>query len=156
MTSRAFFAYPSKPDSCGDVIAAAIRGLENVLPIVPWSRCKTSGVFVIQEICREIDQADLFFADLTGVNPNVMFELGYAIAREKRVWIVLDDSYSENQRRFEKVRILTTVGYCAYRNSEDLVKAFHHERPDQSTEKTILRDIVDQRRRPKARGGCST
>ena len=37
-----------------------------------WEECDVGGKIVIQEICREIAAADIFSADLTGMNANAL------------------------------------------------------------------------------------
>lgn len=120
-----FFAYPSRP-----AIAEAIRnGVAKInqlglIDLRTWESLSVGGKSVIGEICKHIDSAKVFCADLTGLNPNVMFELGYAIARNKRIWIAIDRSYNETAEGFNKLKILTTVGYADYRNSDDLLAKF--------------------------------
>lgn len=145
MNPSAFFAYPSNPSTCGESIATFIRTLREkaILGITPWTECRIGGRVVIQTICERINALPLFFADLTGANPNVMFELGYAIASNKRVWLILDESYLEAKRRFEELRILTTIGYRAYSNSDDLFKHFHTDRPDLSQNHTLFKDAIE-------------
>ena len=93
---------------------------------------------IVDEICKEIAHADLFCADLTHLNANVMFELGYAIAKNRRVWLLLDTSMVEAHKRFEQLRILTTVGYTNYCNSKDIEQAFYREAPYSDLNSTIF------------------
>jgi hypothetical protein len=97
---RGFFAYPSNPPTIGEAIRAAATSINGggEIFIKPWEECSVGGKIIIQEICREIEQADLFCADLTHLNPNVMFELGYAIAINKRIWLVLDTSITDSHK----------------------------------------------------------
>jgi hypothetical protein len=145
MSATAFFAFPSQPPSCGEVITNATATLErsNVVQVIPWTACSIGGVIVIKEICHHIDDSSLFFADLTGLNPNVMFELGYAIGRNKRIWLILDESYTEGKRRFQQVRILTTVGYRPYANSEDIHRSFFIDSPHLTLERTIFKEEIE-------------
>src|SRR5271156_4977711 len=91
----AFFAYPSDPASIGEVINAAISDINRTSCVVAkgWEECKVGGKVVIDEICHEIEESDIFCADLTGMNANVMFELGFAIAMNRRIWLGLDTSF---------------------------------------------------------------
>src|ERR1700722_9442723 len=122
---KGFFAYPSQP-----TISETIRnGAEKInqlglITIKTWESCKVGGKVVITEVCNAINDAQIFCADVTGLNLNVMFELGYAISRNKRIWIVIDNSHSETQANFAKLKLLTTVGYTDYRNSDDLRAKF--------------------------------
>ena len=84
---RAFFAYPPQPYAQAETVkeaAAKINGTR-VVSLRTWEDMSVAGKNVMAEICREINEAEIFCADITGLNPNVMFELGYAIARDKRI-----------------------------------------------------------------------
>ena len=102
---KCFFAYPSKPPSIPETIKTAIKEINSssLCKIKSWEECRVGGKIVIDVICREINEADIFCADLTGSNPNVMFELGYAIARKKRIWVILDTSIEESEKNFEQL-----------------------------------------------------
>ena len=93
--------------------------------------------------CAAIDESELFFADLTGANPNVMFELGYAIARDKRIWLIFDTSYKKEKNMFNELKILTTVGYVSYSNSHHIVSGFYSNNPVTDIEKTIFRTEIE-------------
>ena len=108
-----------------------------------WEEYSIGGNFIINTICDAIDEAELFFADLTGLNPNVMFELGYAIAHDKRIWLIFDDTHKDAKKMFNQLRILTTVGYVQCYNSDDIIKGFHKEKPYASIEDTIFRSEIE-------------
>lgn len=122
-----FFAYPTVPASSGDSIRQAVRQLnsDGFVQMKTWEECKVGGKFVINTICKEIEKADIFCADLTGINPNVLFELGYAVALDKRIWLAIDPSYSDKKQDFDRLRFLTTVGYAQFSNSRDIVDNFY-------------------------------
>jgi hypothetical protein len=50
-----------------------------------------SSIIPIETIERKITEADICFADISEDNPNVWFELGYAIAAGKDICIVCDE-----------------------------------------------------------------
>ena len=93
---KGFFAYASAPHSISATIRAAIQAINKNQGAViqSWEELQINGKYLIREICDAIDQSDFFCADITGINPNVLFELGYAIATDKRIWLISDDSYS--------------------------------------------------------------
>lgn len=142
---KAFFAYPSSQPTLKESIHGAIPELNNKgrVNIKTWEECNTGGKFVINTICNAIDEAQLFFADLTGLNPNVMFELGYAIARDKRIWLILDDTYTEQNKMFKQLKILTTVAYVPCCNSQDIVSGFYENNPVEDMENTIFRTAIE-------------
>jgi hypothetical protein len=107
-----------------------------------WESCKVGGKIVIGEICKEIDRANIFCADLTGLNHNVMFELGFAIARNKRIWLAIDPSVSETKADWSKLKILTVVGYSEYNNSDHLLAQFLKEQPWIDLNATIFNQAI--------------
>jgi hypothetical protein len=141
---RAFFAYPSEPYARSETIKQASRDINKAktVHIRPWEDMSISGKNVIGEICREINLAQVFCADITGLNPNVMFELGYAIARDKRIWLVFDTSFTDLRKQFDQFQILTTTGYSKYTNSDDIVNAFFHDHPHLDLDNTIFRSSI--------------
>lgn len=136
----AFYAYPSVPTSVGEVVRAAAYQINRggQAKIETWEDMRVSGKFVIAEICDCIKNADLFCADLTGLNANVVFELGYAIAQNKRIWLTQDTSFTDKKKDFDRFKTLTTIGYVGVTNSADLTKAFLKERPFEDVSDTIF------------------
>jgi nucleoside 2-deoxyribosyltransferase len=141
---RVFFAYPSQPRTLSETIreAAAEINKARVVNVRTWEEMAVTGKNVIQEICREINESQIFCVDLTGLNPNVLFELGYAIARDKRIWPIFDTSFPELRKRFDELRLLTTTGFAPYTNSEDILRTFLREKPYLDVENTIFRKSI--------------
>jgi hypothetical protein len=145
-TVSGFFAYPSKPVSCGDAIRQAVDVLNGygIVSIRTWEQCQVGGKLVIFELCKAIDQSQLFCADVTDMNANVMFELGYAIARKKRIWLILDPTIVESKSQFEQLRILTTVGYARYSSSSEIVNRFTQDHPDSDLQSTLYAQAIER------------
>ncbi len=139
-----FFAYPSQPPDIGETIRYGVRKINErgQAQIRTWEDCKVGGKAIIQEICRCIDESDIFCADLCGLNANVMFELGYAIAKNKRTWLTLDPTVGKYKSEFEQMRILTTIGYAKYTNSSDINSHFHNDQPYADRETTIFEQLI--------------
>src|ERR1039457_7462576 len=110
MNVSGFFAYPSKAD-IAEIIKNGIAKINETgaVHLKTWESCRVGGKLIIGEICKEINAADIFCADLTGLNHNVMFELGFAIARNKRIWLAIDPSVIETKADWSKLKILTVV-----------------------------------------------
>ncbi len=89
---------------------------------------------LVNNICRAISAADLFICDLTYLNPNVLFELGFAIAQRRKIWVTLNRSFREAPAAYGRTTYLSTLGYVPYRNSSEVVEAFHRERPHQTSQ----------------------
>ena len=127
---KAFFAYPSRSPTLKEAIHVAVPELnkKGQVKIKTWEECNIGGKFVINTICDAINEAKLFFADLTGLNANVMFELGYAVARDKRIWLIFDETYTEEKKMFDQLKVLTTIGYVPCCNSANIVSGFYKDK----------------------------
>ena len=147
---QAFFAYPSRIPTLKEAIHGVVPELneKGQVNIRTWEQCNIGGKFVIDTICNAIDEAELFLADLTGLNANVMFELGYAIACGKRIWLILDDTYTKEKDMFEQLKILTTVGYVSCCNSQNIVSGFYKDKPFADIENTIFRAPIEPNLKP--------
>jgi hypothetical protein len=130
--SEIFFAYPSKPDLLRETIHTASDRISRVggLRARRWEDLHVSGRLVIDQILGAIDRAHAGVFEITHLNENVLFELGYAVGRRKRVFPIIDAANETGQAKWHETRILSTVGYTGYRNSEDIFAAFLSERPD--------------------------
>ena len=65
--------------------------------------------------------------DITGLNSNVLFELGYAIGLRKRVWLTLDVTKRNSQKLAKSLNIVDSIGYRMYTNHENIVDQFHSD-----------------------------
>jgi hypothetical protein len=139
-----FFAYPSEPIGLSEAIEEGISSLNNGKSIIvdSWKEIKVGGKFIITEICKAIDNHDLFACDITSLNPNVLFELGYAIGNNKRIWVTRDPSVDESNKDYARLDLLTTIGYAPYTNSIKLVEAFYRDRPYEDLNNTIFNTVI--------------
>jgi hypothetical protein len=122
-----FFAYSGQPKSSGDSIEEAIKIINDAgdVLLTSWKKFSINGRTIIEDVIKAIDNADYFCADLTGLSDNVIFELGYAISKNKSIFLVLDSSHTESIRKYNELSLLTTTGHKKYINSFDIVKSFN-------------------------------
>jgi Cdc6-like AAA superfamily ATPase len=122
-----FFAYSGKPYSVGESIEEAIELVNSsgIASLKSWKSYTVNGkLVVIDKVTKAIDEAEYFCADLTGFSDNVIFELGYAIAKNKAIFLILDSSHIESTKRYKEFSSLTTLDYQKYINSSDIRQAF--------------------------------
>lgn len=118
-----FFAYPSNPSELGQCIEEAVNQLnksQSNLEIKTWRQLDIIGHFISSEVLSGIDNADFFLADITRLNFNVTYEIGYAIGRSKRVLLIKNKSLTNNGAKIEDVGIYDTLGYEEYQNAIEL------------------------------------
>ena len=76
--NKTFFAYPNKPPDLGITIENAIKEINSVgEKVLSWKALDIIGNFINKEIVDGIN-GRVFVADITVLNCNVIYELGYA------------------------------------------------------------------------------
>ena len=119
---KGFFAYPASPSQIGDTVEAAITAAseDHNCIVQSWSSLDIPGSFIAAEVLSGIDEADFLVADISILNFNVTYEIGYAIGSGKRVLICKNKSILEKSPTIREVGIFDTIGYEEYENSGEL------------------------------------
>lgn len=118
-----FIAFPSQPPLIGVTIRAAMDELRkdrNSPNLKTWEENDIAGRFIVDPILSEIEASDVLVADITRLNFNVVFEIGYAIGARKRVILVRNKSIVGGDDLIRDVGIFDTLGYSTYTNSIEL------------------------------------
>ncbi|MBC1896410.1 hypothetical protein HCA68_01885 [Listeria booriae] len=129
---RAFYAFSNYDKN----IVSTIEGMTSEvndsidgINISKWSDFNVGGKSIISNILKQIDECDLFICDLSYLNSNVLYELGYAIAKDKKIWITMHKECTESKTLYKRLRTLSTIGYREYSSVSDLVNGFRAEMP---------------------------
>src|SRR5258708_16202820 len=118
-----FVAYSSQPPQVGTPIDAAVSLCNRSdLPFLAesWRQIDIPGRFIIEGILDNIQKAHFVVADITRLNFNVTFEVGYALGRGKRVVLVLDRAAEPETKDVMQLGIFDTLGYSQYSNAQEL------------------------------------
>ena len=143
---RVFYAYPAHPPSIGETISASIAKIsaddrlrKDNVRFRQWTENTASGRGLVATILGQIDRSQVFACDLTYPNPNVSFELGYAIAKSKRIFASLNSTVQDSDKNYKRIYFtLLHMGYTSYENHEELAFSFLLEKPWQSLHHTLL------------------
>jgi hypothetical protein len=122
-TIKAFFAYPSSLGEVTQAIAGAQRlasGRRRELELHLWVENDIAGRPLTDPIFERIAQSEILFADVTTINFNVTFEIGYAIGLGKRVYITRNENFRRETELIDKIGIFDTLGFQSYSNEETL------------------------------------
>jgi hypothetical protein len=117
-----FVVYPSTPKQLGQTlenITGRLPGLDNI-NIESWEQLDIPGRFIVDGVLKKIDSADFVIADITRLNFNVTFEIGYSIGKGKRVIFILNSALNPARKDIESLGIYDTIGYKEYENSGEL------------------------------------
>lgn len=121
----AFFAYPSGP---AELVAPIRSGLELLArrsgsPTVrSWEENEIAGRFIQEPIAEQILAHTHFIADISFYNFNVFYEIGFAIANDRRI-VLTRNTALKGDRAGQRFPLLDTVGHLGYRNSSELADA---------------------------------
>jgi hypothetical protein len=120
---KAFVAYTSRDDEVATIVFEAVR-TANARPLsvryVPWQFNDVSGRPLVSPIIENIDKSPFVVADITYFNLNVVYEIGYAIGRFKRVILVRHRLIKGDYDLGNQVGIFDTLGYLEYSNQDEL------------------------------------
>lgn len=122
-----FFAYPANPVLIGETIEAAMKkGTNSDIIVETWRELDIPGRFISERVLSGIDKGVFFIADITRLNFNVTYEIGYAIGRSKRIILTRNSSIKEVTPKINEVGIFDTLGYSTYQNSNELLEIINN------------------------------
>jgi hypothetical protein len=124
-----FFGYPGRPVQRVATLTEAMSKLRAANAAVPksWQELRTGGRYLIDSIFEAIQECDVSAFDLSTINLNVLFELGYAIGGNRRIWLLRDKTL--DSREWNTIQFLTTVAYSPYVSSDDILAQFYRQQP---------------------------
>lgn len=127
MTSQnfVFFAYASQPPELGDTIERACEianKFDDSLTFQTWRQNDIVGLDLIDPIREAINKSAYVVADISSLNFNVVYEIGYAIGVGKRVILVKGESAQISHAELNRVGIFDTIGYDEYSTDMSLAQ----------------------------------
>ena len=121
--ATAFVAYSGTPEAVGHCITEAVRhanARQRHIVYEFWEDNDIAGRPLIVPILERIAKSSFVVADITSLNLNVVYEIGYSIGLGKRVILLLNTTV-ENQRDLaDRIGIFDTLGFKTYQNDLDL------------------------------------
>lgn len=126
-TLKAFVAYPANINAVETAINSSIetsrmRGLP--LHLKSWQELDMPGRFIASEVLDQIQLSDILIADISQLNFNVAYEIGFAIGNRKRVLIIKSRAIKQVSPTIEELGIFDTLGYKPYSSAEDLIQLY--------------------------------
>lgn len=122
---KSFYAYPSSEPEVMKTIQDAQKALGAVRPSLflhLWQANDICGLPLTDPIFEQIQKSDFIVADITVLNFNVTFEIGYAIGQGKRVYLTRNSNFKRDVATIDKIGIFDTLGFEAYSDSIGLTK----------------------------------
>jgi nucleoside 2-deoxyribosyltransferase len=108
-----FVAYASGNDYHASIIEKACQTATTAQrTVTPWSRLDTSGHAIAASVETWIEDADAFVADISIVNDNVTYEIGYAIGLGKAIRLIRSSHLDWTS--VKAIGLLDTLGHDTY------------------------------------------
>jgi hypothetical protein len=126
------FLYPSNPPVISSTIESAAKDLSKKYTnksYITWKELRTEGKVVFCEICKAITSSSYIVCDITHLNFNVLFEIGFILGLGKPFIPVFDTSFGIVKNKLNKIGVLDTTGYKPFINSQNLVKIVEEGAP---------------------------
>ncbi len=131
----ATFLYPSRQTQIAATIEAAVRLLRERAPgriWKTWREFDTAGQIIFCAICKSMRFSQCVVADVTTLNFNLLFEIGFALGLEQPVIPIRDTTIMTSREEFQELGLLDTVGYLDFQNAETLAEAILQRWPVQA------------------------
>ncbi len=125
LRSEALFLYPNEPEIISATIEEAARQLRVAAGAKRWFTWKDLGVtgqIIFCQICKALRHTNFVVADVTTLNFNLLFEIGFAIGLGIPVLPIRDTSFIKDSKVFSELGLIDTLGYFDFQNSAQLVK----------------------------------
>lgn len=119
---KAFFAYPAANKKVADIIRLAISSFNKQSKILLecWEKNDISGIPIIYPIISKISECTFLAADITYLNENVAYEIGFAIGSKKRCILFFNSTERGDIDLASDIGIFDTLGYERYDTSVTL------------------------------------
>ncbi|CQJ20620.1 P-loop ATPase, Sll1717 family [Yersinia enterocolitica] len=121
--NKGFYAYPANPIEIGQCIEATVSRINQTssqIFVSTWKQMNIIGQFISEQVLSIPDNSDFLIADITDLNFNVTYEIGYAIGKSKKIFLTKNKSIYANGLKIEDVGIFDTLGYHEYQNTQEL------------------------------------
>ncbi len=119
-----FFAYSSQPYQLTKLIheAVEIANQSGGCHYTTWEENDIAGRPLTAPIFEGLDGANVLAGDITTLNFNVTFEIGYAIGIGRRVFLTKSSEYVTDDDPINRIGIFDTLGYQTYAQAKALAR----------------------------------
>lgn len=119
----AFVAYTARDHVLAATVASGVSKANSRTKLIryhPWEVNDIAGHPIISPVLEGINSSTFIVADITYLNPNVVYEIGFAIGKQKRVFLVRHRGDVGDKSIAQAAGIFDTLGYEEYEDDEEL------------------------------------
>lgn len=142
-TAGVFVAYAGSSTLRAEAMREATVGLnQRGIDAKTWESLSIEGRVLITQICTEIDSRHALLADVSTVNENVLFEIGFSLARNKIILLAFDETDVSAQKSWSDLSLLTTIGRINYTGNGQKLAAHVSEKQLNIAEPELLEGLL--------------
>ncbi len=122
-TPCAFVAYTARDPRLASMISTGVakaNARAKTVRYTPWEFNDIAGHPLISPILEGIESSEFVVADITYLNPNVVYEIGFAIGSQKRVFLIRNCVEEGDKRIAQTAGVFDTLGYEEYEDDDGL------------------------------------
>lgn len=126
------FLFPSQPPQIAATIESAMQRLERSggdRTWKSWRQMQIVGRLIFCEICKSNRFASTVIADVTTLNFNLLFEIGFCIGLGIPVIPIRDTTYVASKKEFDELGFFDTLGYLDFKNADELASNLPNRLP---------------------------
>jgi uncharacterized caspase-like protein len=117
------FLYPQQSNQLKQIVVNAldtIKSQSRNFNLTTHNQDITSENFLSDGILQNIDNADIIFVDITEPNFNILFVVGYALGKNKKIALFLNLLLSSERKEINEVGSFDSLEFRQYENSREL------------------------------------
>jgi len=141
-----FVAYAGSDSLRADAVrnASELIARRLGLSVLTWEQMQSTGNLLIQQIQEKIRASKVVIAEISSLNANVLYEVGYAISQNKHIWLLVDYTDETVRHNWKTLGLLSGIGYSDYQgDSERLYSLFSAEYPSLLTRQTAWEEMTN-------------
>lgn len=118
-----FFLYPQYPYQLIQTINSAVENIKSQsrdFNLTAQNQDVISGSFLSDGSLQKIDDANIVFIDITQPNFNILFVIGYALGKSKKIALFLNSSVFSERKEINEIGSFDSLGLRQYKNSKEL------------------------------------
>ena len=120
---KGFIAYSSRAQLVVNTITAALTSFREKYDepeFLSWEENDIAGKFIRTGVLGRVSESDVLIADISVLNFNVTYEIGFAIAQKKRLFLIRHGAITYNSKELRTIGIFDTLGWKTYENAAEL------------------------------------
>jgi nucleoside phosphorylase len=115
--------YPNLSDDLTQIINNAvdrIKSSSKEIKLTSQSQEIDSGSFLTNESLNNISNSDIIFIDVTQPNFNSLFQIGYALGKNKKISLLINPSINSDNKEIIELGLIDSIDYKQYKNPNEL------------------------------------